>query len=123
MVAVARPLVCFVLSGYGLVGHSLVARFHHFLAIMLGLFTVLAAILQGLFNNRLAIQEMLIGLAVKVIVQWPMIFFFNVYGPVLSTMLGHDGLESPNALFNESDVQYSCTPNHSPRRRYSGLFP
>ena len=34
----------------------------------------------------------------------------------------HDGLESPNALFNESDVQYSCTPNHSPWRRYSGLF-
>ncbi len=31
---------------------------------------------------------MLVGLAVKVIAQWPMIFFFNVYGPVMATMLG-----------------------------------
>ena len=87
MVAVARPLYVLFYRDMDWLGIRLL-QISSLLAIMLGLFTVLAAILQGLFNNRLAIQEMLIGLAVKVIVQWPMIFFFNVYGPVLSTMLG-----------------------------------
>ena len=87
MVAVARPLYVLFYRDMDFLGIRLL-QFSSILAILLGLFTVLAAILQGLFNNRLAIQEMLVGLAVKVIAQWPMIFFFNVYGPVMATMLG-----------------------------------
>ena len=87
MVAVARPLYVLFYRDMDWLGIRLL-QWSSILAILLGLFTVLAAILQGLFNNRLAIQEMLVGMAVKVIAQWPMIFFFDVYGPIIATMLG-----------------------------------
>jgi len=86
MAAIAQPLYV-VFYGYDALGISML-HLSSFLAILLGLFTVLAAILQGLFNNRLAIIEMLIGFAVKIVLQWPFIFFFNVYGPVLATIVG-----------------------------------
>ncbi|KRM72306.1 putative polysaccharide biosynthesis protein [Lacticaseibacillus brantae] len=86
MGAIAQPLYV-VFYGYDALGISML-HLSSFLAILLGLFTVLAAILQGLFNNRLAIIEMLIGFAVKIVLQWPFIVFFNVYGPVLATIVG-----------------------------------
>ena len=52
------------------------------------MFTILAAALQGLFFNRIAIYEMLAGMVVKVILQWPLIFFFNIWGPLLATAAG-----------------------------------
>ncbi|KRO16800.1 putative polysaccharide biosynthesis protein [Lacticaseibacillus saniviri] len=86
MAAISQPLYV-IFYGYNDLGIAML-HFSSFLAILLGLFTVLAAILQGLFNNRLAIIEMLIGFATKIVLQWPLIFFFNVYGPLMATMIG-----------------------------------
>ncbi|WDF82034.1 polysaccharide biosynthesis protein [Lacticaseibacillus pabuli] len=58
------------------------------LAIFLGLFTILSALLQGLFRNRLAIKLMLVGVAVKLLCQLPFMYLFSVYGPMLSTLAG-----------------------------------
>lgn len=87
MVAVARPLYVLFYRDMDFLGIRLLT-FSYILAILSGLFTVLAEFLTGLFNNRLAILEMLVGLAVKDFATWPMIFFFNVYGPVMANMLG-----------------------------------
>ncbi|WP_125704691.1 putative polysaccharide biosynthesis protein [Lacticaseibacillus daqingensis] len=86
MAAVAQPLYV-LFYGYDRLGISIL-ELSAFLAVFLGLFTVLASILQGLFHNRLAIRTMLVGMAVKAVCQWPAIVFCGVYGPTLATMLG-----------------------------------
>ncbi|MGR3742018.1 putative polysaccharide biosynthesis protein [Companilactobacillus sp. DQM5] len=63
-------------------------QFSSILSIILGLFTILGAILQGLYKNKLAIRQLLIGLAVKVVVQYPMIVLFKEFGPLVATFLG-----------------------------------
>lgn len=86
MMAIAKPLYV-VFYGYDPLGISLL-ELSSLLSIFLGLFTVLATVMQGLFHNRLAIVYMLIGMGVKIVLQWPMIYFFNVYGPTLATLAG-----------------------------------
>mgnify|MGYP004700462627 CR=1 FL=1 len=86
MAAIAQPLYV-LFYGYDELGIHML-ELSSFLAILLGLFTVLATLLQGMFRNRLAIVEMAIGFAVKLVLQWLMIYFFNVYGPTISSMIG-----------------------------------
>ncbi|MCC9692547.1 polysaccharide biosynthesis C-terminal domain-containing protein, partial [Streptococcus agalactiae] len=49
------------------------------------IYTVLAPMLQALFENRKAIIYFLYGLVAKVILQVPSIFLFHAYGPLFST--------------------------------------
>jgi O-antigen/teichoic acid export membrane protein len=86
MAAIAKPLYV-LFYGYDELGVHML-ELSSFLAILLGLFTVLATLLQGMFRNRLAIAEMAVGFAVKMVLQWLMIYFFNVYGPTISSMAG-----------------------------------
>ncbi|WP_461215210.1 putative polysaccharide biosynthesis protein [Lacticaseibacillus sp. GG6-2] len=86
MAAIATPLYV-VFYGYDQLGIRML-ELSSLLAILLGLFTVLATLLQGLFHNKLAIGEMLVGFALKFTLQWPLIYFFNVYGPTLASMAG-----------------------------------
>lgn len=53
--------------------------------IILSIYTVLAPMLQALFENRKAIIYFLYGLVAKVILQVPSIFLFHAYGPLFST--------------------------------------
>lgn len=55
--------------------------------VILGLYTVLAPMLQALFENRNAVKYFLYGTILKLILQLPMIFFFYAYGPLLATTL------------------------------------
>ncbi len=56
--------------------------------IILGLYTVLSPMIQALFQNRKAILYFGYGVLVKLILQVPFIYFFKVYGPLLSTTIG-----------------------------------
>lgn len=86
MAAIAHPLYV-VFYGYNELGFKMLTV-SCVLAIFLGLFTILAALLQGLFRNRLAIKLMTFGVAGKLICQLPFMYLFNVYGPMLSTLVG-----------------------------------
>ncbi|WP_407893286.1 putative polysaccharide biosynthesis protein [Lacticaseibacillus sp. N501-2] len=86
MVGIAKPLYV-LFYGYDELGIHML-ELSSFLAILLGLFTILATLLQGMFRNRLAIAEMAVGFAVKLLMQWLMIYAFNVYGPTISSMIG-----------------------------------
>lgn len=55
-----------------------------FTAIILGLFTVLMAVQQGLSENILAIKYLVVGLIVKCIIQYPLIRLFQVNGPLIA---------------------------------------
>lgn len=86
MAAVAKPLYT-IFYGYDFTG-TLVLEFSSYMSIVLGLFTVVSAMLQGLYQNRLAIAYFIVGLLVKIGVQYPMIYLFKVFGPLVATAIG-----------------------------------
>ena len=56
--------------------------------IILSIYTVLAPMIQALFQNRKAIIYFLYGVAVKLILQIPLIYLFKAYGTLLATTIG-----------------------------------
>ncbi|MBA1394805.1 polysaccharide biosynthesis protein, partial [Lactobacillus sp. XV13L] len=86
MAAIATPVYT-IFYGYDQLGAN-VLYLSSFTAITLGLFTVLMAILQGLSENGLAIKYLILGLAFKLLAQYPMIYVFKVFGPLVATNLG-----------------------------------
>lgn len=86
MMAIDRPLYV-LFYDYNPLGFKMLSL-SAILAIFLGLFTICAALLQGLFHNRLAIKLMLWGVAAKLLCQLPFMYLFHVYGPMLSTLVG-----------------------------------
>ncbi|WEV70453.1 polysaccharide biosynthesis protein [Lactobacillus sp. ESL0785] len=86
MAAIATPIYT-IFYGFDKLGSD-VLYLSSFTAISLGLFTVLMAILQGLSENGLAIKYLILGLIIKIVVQYPMIYLFKIYGPLIATNLG-----------------------------------
>src|SRR5699024_12222658 len=66
----------------------LMLQFSSVISILLGLFTVLSAVLQALYRNKLAIKYFVYGFIVKVVVQLPMIWLFHEFGPLVATSIG-----------------------------------
>ena len=56
--------------------------------IILSLYTVLAPMIQALFQNRKAIIYFRYGVGVKLVLQVPLIYIFKAYGPLLATTIG-----------------------------------
>ncbi|MGT2887750.1 polysaccharide biosynthesis protein [Streptococcus didelphis] len=53
--------------------------------ILLALYTLLAPMLQALFENRKALYYFSYGIIIKFVLQIPAIYFFHAYGPLLAT--------------------------------------
>ncbi|WP_212780304.1 putative polysaccharide biosynthesis protein [Lactobacillus corticis] len=83
MAAIARPLYT-VFYGPDKLGVA-VLQLSSFTAISLGLFTVLLAMQQGLSENGLAIKYLVIGLVIKLLIQYPLIRLFKIFGPLVAT--------------------------------------
>lgn len=58
-----------------------------FLIMPLGLYSVISVVIQAIFENRPAIRYFVIGMVLKIILQFPMIYLFQVYGPFISTII------------------------------------
>lgn len=86
MYAVAQPLWT-TFYRYDSLG-VLMLQFSSVISILLGLFTVLSAVLQALYRNRLAIKYFVYGFIVKVVAQLPMIWLFHEFGPLVATSIG-----------------------------------
>jgi len=86
MYAVAQPLWT-TFYRYDALGF-LMLQFSSIISILLGLFTVLSAVLQALYRNRLAIKYFVYGFIVKVVMQLPMIWLFHEFGPLIATSIG-----------------------------------
>lgn len=56
--------------------------------IFLALYSLLAPMLQALFEPRKAILYFVYGLVVKIVLQIPFIYVFQAYGPLISTVIG-----------------------------------
>ncbi|GBG94514.1 polysaccharide transport membrane protein [Ligilactobacillus salitolerans] len=86
MAAVARPLYVLFYS-YDHLG-IFIMSVSAYTALALGLFSLMSAILQGVYENRMAIKYTIVGLIVKVVLQFPMTTLLHGYGPVLATGIG-----------------------------------
>jgi len=86
MYAVAQPLWT-TFYRYDELG-ILMLQFSAVISILLGLFTVLSAVLQALYRNKLAIRYFIYGFIAKVVMQLPMIGVFHEFGPLVATSIG-----------------------------------
>lgn len=86
MAAIAKPIYT-IFYGYDSTGVS-VLYLSAFVAILLGLFTVVVAIMQGLSENGLAIKYLALGIILKFALQFPAVYLFKLYGPLLATAVG-----------------------------------
>ncbi|WP_165006170.1 MULTISPECIES: polysaccharide biosynthesis protein [unclassified Enterococcus] len=59
-----------------------------FVGLFLGLYMLVSNMLQGMFENMAAIRYLAVGFVVKLLLQYPAIRIFEVYGPLLATMIG-----------------------------------
>lgn len=55
--------------------------------LVLGLFMLSSSMLQGMYHNKEAVVYFFIGLIVKLLLQYPTIRIFQVYGPLVSTSI------------------------------------
>ncbi|UQS81867.1 polysaccharide biosynthesis protein [Bombilactobacillus folatiphilus] len=85
MLAVSRSLWS-AFYGYDLLGIRIM-QLSCLMALLLGFFMVLAAILQALYRNNLAIKYLVIGFIFKIVIQWPLVYAFHEYGPIVATMV------------------------------------
>lgn len=86
LAALAQPLYT-VFYQYSATGVQIL-KLAALVAIIQGLFTVLAATLQGLYQNRLAILYLGIGLIVKLLFQGFSIALWSYRGPLISSAIG-----------------------------------
>lgn len=62
-----------------------VLQFAAFISIPLGLYTVAAAMMQGISENKRMMKFLGIGLVIKVLIQFPCIWLFQGLGPLVAT--------------------------------------
>lgn len=58
------------------------------LSIILGAYTILSTIIQSMNYRRAAIRYLLVGLAVKLTLQFPLVAWLNAHGALIATLLG-----------------------------------
>ncbi|MFV0560918.1 MAG: oligosaccharide flippase family protein [Enterococcus sp.] len=58
-----------------------------FAGLFLGLYMLISNMLQGMFQNKSAMSYLGIGFLIKVALQYPAIRIFEVYGPLIATIL------------------------------------
>lgn len=86
-ILVARPLyTVFFKEPSSLELQLFVANF--LLIFVQGLYSVFGAVIQAIFENRRAIFFFMLGLVVKIILQVPFLYLFQVYGSLLSSAIG-----------------------------------
>lgn len=88
MTAIAGPLNrLFYGTGNGALSANVLA-FSSIISICLGLFTVVTAMMQGISQNKVAVKYFIYGIIAKVIAQFPMVYFFKEFGPLISSAIG-----------------------------------
>lgn len=117
MAAVAKPLYV-IFYTYDYTG-IFILSFASYIALPIGLFMVLSSLLQGVYQNKIAIKYFAIGLVVKAIIQVPLIAFLQGFGPLLATGIGMmvSNLLMLRFFYSHFEMDY-----HRIVRRFDGLL-
>ncbi|WP_349408218.1 polysaccharide biosynthesis protein [Pseudalkalibacillus sp. SCS-8] len=79
-------------------------------AILFALFTVTAAILQGINKQRFAVYSLLAGVFIKISLNYVLISSFGIIGAIISTNLGYLLSITINLLIIKQAAQFSFRP-------------
>lgn len=83
LAAVSQPIYT-IFYRYSAAGTNILV-FNAFIGIFLGLLTVVSAVMQGISENGKTLKYLGIGLAVKMVIQFPAIWVFQTMGPLIAT--------------------------------------
>lgn len=83
LAAVAQPVYT-VFYRYSAPGTTMLV-FSAYISILLGLYTVVASVMQGISENGKTLKYLGIGIVVKLVIQFPLIFIFKGMGPLIAT--------------------------------------
>lgn len=83
MVILAEPLNTLFYE-HDLLGSSVLIQ-ACYVGIILGYYMLVSSTLQGLYENKKAMLFLGIGFIIKILLQYPLIWLFEVYGPLLAT--------------------------------------
>lgn len=86
MAVVSKPLYT-VFYGYSAFGTNIL-QLSSYMSIFLGLFVLLGSTLQAANQTKPALVAMVVGLVVKLVTQFPMLYFFHTYGMLVSNIVG-----------------------------------
>ncbi|MGX7352681.1 polysaccharide biosynthesis family protein [Enterococcus canis] len=85
MIVLARPLYTLFYNPDALGTKVLIQA--SYVGLVMGLYMLVGAMLQGMYQNKDAMKYFGIGLLVKILIQYPCIRLFEVYGPLLATAI------------------------------------
>lgn len=83
LAAVAQPIYT-IFYRYSSAGTTILV-FNAFVGILLGLLTVVSAVMQGISENTKTLKYLGIGLLIKLVLQFPAIWVFQTMGPLMAT--------------------------------------
>lgn len=86
MAVVSKPLYT-VFYGYSVFGTNIL-QLSSYMSIFLGLFVLLGSTLQAANQTKPALTAMVIGLVVKLVTQFPLLYLFHTYGMLVSNIVG-----------------------------------
>lgn len=86
MAVVSKPLYT-VFYGYSAFGTSIL-QWSSYMSLFLGLFVLLGSTLQAINQTKAALMSLFIGLVVKLITQFPLLYLFQTHGMLFSNILG-----------------------------------
>ncbi|ANZ58531.1 transporter [Fructilactobacillus lindneri] len=88
MAAIAGPLNRTFYGTSNMDFSSNILAFSAIESIPIGLFVVVSAVMQGVSQNKKAVKYFVIGVIVKLITQFPLVYAFGSFGTLISTMAG-----------------------------------
>ncbi|CAJ1185791.1 Lipid II flippase MurJ [Fructilactobacillus sanfranciscensis] len=88
MAAIAGPLNRAFYGTANMDFSSNVLAFSSIESIPIGLFVVVAAIMQGVSQNKKAVKLFAYGTLAKFVTQYPLVYLFGAFGTLMSTMIG-----------------------------------
>lgn len=86
MIALAKPMYVLFYEP-DVLGINLLIQ-SSVVGLVMGYFILVSTTLQGLYKNTDTIVMLMIGLGIKLVVQYPLIKVFEVYGPLIATAIG-----------------------------------
>ncbi|MGY3750016.1 putative polysaccharide biosynthesis protein [Vagococcus acidifermentans] len=86
LIVLAEPMNT-LFYGHDVLGYKVLIE-ASYVGLLMGFFMLISTTLQGLYKHSEAILYLGVGVAVKIILQYPAVRLFEVYGPLLSSAAG-----------------------------------
>jgi O-antigen/teichoic acid export membrane protein len=88
-------------------------------ALMFSIYTITAAILQGMNKNRVLIVSLIVGITLKLITNYPLVLFFEGGGTALSTYIAFFAMNLIQMAEIQKQARYNWSEN---TKKFKNIF-